>query len=212
MEQRWNILDQIARAKLIGQVRGQSRASALETASALIDGGMEVVEVTFTTPDAHRIVEDLNNEYGDRVLVGAGNLTSANEVGTALASGAGFLSSPGCDADLLSIMQQTELMVLPGIVTPSEIMLAVFMGADAVRLFPGSIYGTSYLHVLRKTFPKTSIFATEEMSLDNVNSWITVGAAAVTVGDILATAPMECDERTLVIDRVKKLIDTVHTR
>lgn len=212
MEPRWNTLDQIARAKLIGQVRCQTRGSALATAEALIDGGILVIEVVSTTPEAYRIIEELNSEYGDRVLVGAGNLTAAEQVDKASDSGADFLTSPGCDADFVSIMQQTKLVVVPGVFTPSEVMLATFMGADAVRLFPGSMLGAGYLQTLRRAFPTTSVLATEDVSLENVKGWFMEGAAAVAVGDILCSEDMKHGGRKGMVERVEKLVQTLHEK
>lgn len=206
MEQRWSVLDRIARAKIIGQVRGHFDGAAFDSAAALVDGGIRVIEVMFTGPEAHRLIEKLDSEYEDVVLVGAGGLTNSNQIDRAVASGARFLTSPGCDPDLVSLMQQTNLMVTPGALTPSEIILAQAMGTDAVRLFPGSLLGTKYLQILRQAFPQTSIFATEEESLESVKEWFAVGATAVAAGDLLASAG-EIEGHATIAARARKLVE-----
>ena len=81
---------------LLAVVRGESRGAALEVSEALVEGGVLGVEITFTTPEAPRVISDLNEEYGDRILLGAGTVTAHEQVEQAADAGATFLVSPGC--------------------------------------------------------------------------------------------------------------------
>src|SRR5918995_671114 len=126
-------LEKVGELGLIAIVRGDSRAAALEVVGALVEGSVLGIEITFTTPEAVRVMADLKEEYGDRILLGAGTIEKQGQVEQAVAAGAAFLVSPGCDPDLVSRMRDTGLAVMPGALTPSEIMLAQRLGADAVK-------------------------------------------------------------------------------
>jgi 2-dehydro-3-deoxyphosphogluconate aldolase/(4S)-4-hydroxy-2-oxoglutarate aldolase len=111
-------LDRIRELGLLVVVRGESCEAAVEVSAALIEGGVLGIEVTFTTPEAHRAMRELNEEHGDRILLGAGTVTTAEQVEKSLDSGASFLVSPGCDPEVLPLMQGSGLAVLPGVLTP----------------------------------------------------------------------------------------------
>ena len=169
---------------LLAVVRGESRAAALEVASALIEGGVLGIEITFTTPEAPRAIRDLDEEYGDRILLGAGTVTTYEQVEQSAEAGATFLVSPGSDPVLLPAMLGTGLLVLPGTLTPSEIMLARRLGAPAVKLFPGSSGGPSYLKTLLGPFPNVPFVPTGGVSQENMVDWFAAGAFSVGAGGL----------------------------
>jgi 2-dehydro-3-deoxyphosphogluconate aldolase/(4S)-4-hydroxy-2-oxoglutarate aldolase len=148
------------------------------------------IEIAFTTPEAHRVMEDLSQDYGERILLGAGTITTAEQVERAVSADATFLVSPGCDPELVPLMQQTGLAVLPGTLTPSEVMLAQRLGLRVVKLFPGSLGGPSYLKNLLGPFPEMGFLPTGGVSLENVGEWFEAGAFAVGVGSALAPAKL----------------------
>jgi 2-dehydro-3-deoxyphosphogluconate aldolase/(4S)-4-hydroxy-2-oxoglutarate aldolase len=149
--------------------------------------------VTFTTPEAGKVMEDLNQEYGDSILLGAGTIVESGQVEQAVANGAVFLVSPGCDPGLVPLMLETGLAVMPGILTPTELMLARRLGADVVKLFPGSAGGPSYLKALRGPFPEAVLLPTGGVSKENVQDWFAAGAFAVGAGGALAPAAIKDD-------------------
>ena len=138
---RGRTLEKVGELGLLAVVRGESRAAALEVVATLVKGGVLGIEITFTTPDAERVMEDLRDEYGERILLGAGTIEEPVQVEQAVASGATFLVSPGCDPELVSLMLETGLAVMPGILTPTELMLARRLGVETFKLFPGSVGG-----------------------------------------------------------------------
>ncbi len=203
-------LERIRELGVIAVVRGASCAAAVEVSGALIEGGVLCIEITFTTPEAHRAMHELNEEYGDRILLGAGTLTEPDQVEKAVEGRATFLVSPGCDPELLPLMQRTGLAVLSGVLTPSEIMLAARLGAGAVKLFPGSLGGPSYLKALRGPFPEVSFVPTGGVSAENVADWFAAGAFAVGVGGALAPPSLGKGwERERVVERAERLVAAV---
>ncbi len=194
---------------LLAVVRGESRAAALEVVGALVQGGVLGIEITFTTPEAPRVIRDLNEEYGDSILLGAGTVTTHEQVDQAAEAGATFLVSPGCDPELLPGMLGTGLLVLPGTLTPSEVMLARRLGAQAVKLFPGSSGGPSYLKALRGPFPSTAFVPTGGVSLANIADWFAAGAFAVGAGGALAPSSLAGRDRDEVVEDARLFAETV---
>ena len=194
---------------LLAVLRGESRAAALDVAGALIEGGVLGIEVTFTTPEAHQVIRDLDEEYGDRILLGAGTVTTREQVERSAESGATFLVSPGCDPELLPEMLGTGLLVLPGTLTPSEVMLARRLGAQAVKLFPGSLGGPSYLKALLGPFPGVPFVPTGGVSLGNIADWFAAGALAVGAGGALAPPSLGSRGRDAVVENARQFAEAV---
>ncbi len=194
---------------LLAVVRGESRGAAVEVSEALVEGGVLGIEITFTTPEAPQAIRDLDDEYGDRILLGAGTVTTHEQVEQAAEAGATFLVSPGCDLNLLPAMLETGLLVLPGTLTPSEVMLARGLGAGAVKLFPGSSGGPSYLKALRGPFPDVPFVPTGGVSLENIVDWFAAGAFAVGASSALAPSSLESRDRDEVVENARQFAEAV---
>lgn len=195
--------EELRRLGLVAVVRGSSREAAVEVSDALIEGGVRCVEVAFTTPEAHLVISALRSKHGESVLLGAGTLTTAEQVRLSVEAGAGFLVSPGCDPTLLHRMLETGLFALPGVFTPSEVMLARRHGAEAVKLFPGSLGGPSHLKALRGPFPDVPFVPTGGVSMGNAADWFAAGALAVGVGSALVPAWLGDGERDGLVERTR---------
>jgi 2-dehydro-3-deoxyphosphogluconate aldolase / (4S)-4-hydroxy-2-oxoglutarate aldolase len=194
---------------LLAVVRGESRAAALEVVGALIEGGVLGIEITLTTPEATQMIRDLDEEYGDRILLGAGTVTTHEQVEQSAEAGATFLVSPGCDPNLLPAMLETGLLVVPGTLTPSEVMLARGLGAQAVKLFPGSLGGPSYLKALLGPFPGVPFVPTGGVSLGNIVDWFAAGAFAVGAGGTLAPSSLGGRDRGEVVENARRCAEAV---
>jgi 2-dehydro-3-deoxyphosphogluconate aldolase / (4S)-4-hydroxy-2-oxoglutarate aldolase len=202
-------LKRVEELGLLAVVRGESREAALEVVGALVEGGVPGIEVTFTTPEAPQVMRDLAEEYGDRILLGAGTVTTREKVEHSLEAGAAFLVSPGTDPELLPAMLDTGLLVLPGTLTPSEIMLARGLGAPAVKLFPGSSGGPSYLKALLGPFPDVPFVPTGGVSLENIDDWFAAGALAVGAGGALAPPSLGSGGHDAVVENARRFAEAV---
>lgn len=200
-------LQKIRSLGLLAVVRGETRAAALDVVGALVEGGVSGIEVTFTTPEAPEVMRELNEEYGDDILLGAGTIISREHVEESVGAGAEFLVSPGCDPEILTAMIETGLLSLPGTLTPSEIMHAHRLGAPAVKLFPGSSGGPSYLKALRGPFPDISFMPTGGVSLGNITEWFAAGAIAVGAGSSLAPSSLEGRDRSEVVENARRFAE-----
>ena len=205
---RGRTLERIGELGLLAVVRGESREAALKVVAALVEGGVLGIEITFTTPEAERVMVDLRDEYGERIVLGAGTIEEPGQVEQAVAGGATFLVSPGCDPDLVSLMLETGLAVMPGVLTPTELMLARRLGVDVFKLFPGSMGGPSYLKALRGPFPNAVLIPTGGVSEENVRDWFGAGAFAVGAGGALAPVALrDARHREEVVARARSFAE-----
>jgi 2-dehydro-3-deoxyphosphogluconate aldolase / (4S)-4-hydroxy-2-oxoglutarate aldolase len=180
-------LARIADIGVLAVLRGPDPERTLAGIDALVDGGIIGIEVTYTTPDAAAVITEACRRHPD-ALVGAGTLLRAEQAEEAVAAGATYLVSPGTRADLTRALLATGAVVMSGALTPSEVMGAVGLGTTAVKLFPGSLGGPSYLKALRGPFPDVAFMPTGGVNAGNLGEWLDVGAFAVGVGGELCSA------------------------
>ncbi|SDS07190.1 bifunctional 4-hydroxy-2-oxoglutarate aldolase/2-dehydro-3-deoxy-phosphogluconate aldolase [Microlunatus soli] len=180
-------LQEVGRAGVIAVLRAPSPEAAVAAAEALISGGVTAIEVTYSTPDAAAAIAKIAQDFPD-AIVGAGTLTREPQITEAAAAGAAFLVSPGTTARIATAMVDTGLPTMTGTLTPSEIMTALDLGVTAMKVFPGSLAGPSYLKALRGPFPDVPLMPTGGVSADNLADWLTAGAFAVGAGSELCSA------------------------
>lgn len=159
----------------------------MDGVDALVNGGVRGIEITYSTPDAPAVIAEVTRRHGDAVLVGAGTVTAPGQAAEATAAGARFLVSPGTRPALAAEMRETGATVMLGALTPSEVMLAVELGADVVKVFPASLGGPSYLKALRGPFPDVPLMPTGGVSAGNIGEWLAAGAIAVGAGGELCS-------------------------
>lgn len=148
MMSKQDILSRIREVGLLAVLRGPSPELTLKMVEALVTGGVSGIEVTYTTPNAVEVVRALDKRYGEQILLGLGTLTKPQQAAEAQAAGAHFLVSPHCEPNLARAMVATGLAVMIGALTPTEVEQAYRLGADIVKIFPGSLVGPGYLDIL----------------------------------------------------------------
>jgi 2-dehydro-3-deoxyphosphogluconate aldolase/(4S)-4-hydroxy-2-oxoglutarate aldolase len=185
MTEKEKTLKDIHTAGLLAVIRGPSVELTLKMVAALVEGGVNGIEITFTTPDALAVVSSLAKEFGKEIILGMGTLTKAEQAQAAKSAGATFLVSPHTEKDLARAMTETGLPVMMGALTPSEVRLAWELGSDVVKLFPGSLGGPDYLKALKGPFPEIPLMPTGGVSRQNLKDWFAAGAYAVGAGSNL---------------------------
>jgi 2-dehydro-3-deoxyphosphogluconate aldolase/(4S)-4-hydroxy-2-oxoglutarate aldolase len=181
--------DRLARTRSTGVLavlRAPSPELALEASEAIIRGGVTGIEVTFSTPDAPAVIRELIARHGDAAHIGAGTVTTVEQATAAADAGAEFLVSPGTLPALTRAMLDTGRVVMTGAMTPTEVMGALELGVDVVKIFPASLGGPSYLGALRGPFPDAPLMPTGGVTPDNLADWFRAGAVAVGAGGDLA--------------------------
>jgi len=178
-------LNRIRELGLLAVLRGPSPELTLQMVDALVEAGVLGIEITYSTPNAPQVVSELSKKYGKHILLGMGTLTRAEHAAEAKAAGAHFIVSPHCEDELAHAMVGTELAVMIGALTPSEVMHAYQLGSDVIKLFPGLLGGPAYMKALRGPFPDIPMMPTGGVSADNLGDWFAAGAIAVGAGSEL---------------------------
>jgi len=178
-------LARIRELGLLAVIRGPSLDETLETVDALIEGGVVGIEITYTTPQAAKVVQTLDEKFGEKILLGMGTLTRIEQVDEAKSAGARFIVSPHLETSLSEAMVASGLGVMIGALTPSEVVQAFNTGSDVVKVFPGSLGGPGYMKALRGPFPNIPMMPTGGVNPDNLVAWFQAGAVAVGAGSSL---------------------------
>jgi 2-dehydro-3-deoxyphosphogluconate aldolase/(4S)-4-hydroxy-2-oxoglutarate aldolase len=174
---------------LLAVIRGPSPDLTVKMVDALVAGGVAGIEVAYSTPNAEWVVETLAQKHGDAILLGIGTLTDPRQAILAKAAGARFLVSPICEPALVKGMVASELLVMAGAFTPTEVYQAYRLGSDVVKIFPGSVAGPAYVKALRGSFPHIPMMPTGGVSTTNLADWFAAGVVAVgTGGDLCPPA------------------------
>jgi 2-dehydro-3-deoxyphosphogluconate aldolase/(4S)-4-hydroxy-2-oxoglutarate aldolase len=173
---------------VIPVVRCGSADIAVRVAEVLIDAGLPVAEITFTVPNATHAIARLVRNSGSRALIGAGTVTTADQARDAIRAGASFIVSPGLVPEVVDVAKAAGVTMIPGALTPTEIIAAFRAGADLVKIFPAhSLGGPAYIRSLRGPFPDLPLVPTGGVDLDNVAEFMQAGATAVGVGSELVS-------------------------
>ena len=171
---------------IVPVVRLSNPRLVLPATEALIAGGVPVVEITMTVPDAVTHMREVAARFRDHVLIGAGTVTSAAQARAAVQAGARFIVSPGFDAEIVRQAHALDVPCIAGVLTPTEIMAALRAGADWLKIFPCSaLGGAKYLRSLRGPFPQLPMIPTGGVNLATAAEYLAAGAIALGVGSEL---------------------------
>src|SRR5581483_3903629 len=135
-------------------------AQLVEVARALADGGVTVVEITMSVPNALDVVRQVRQALGDRVLLGAGTVLDPETARAALLAGAEYIVSPTVNLDVIRLCRRYDKAVMPGAFTPTEVLTAWEAGADVVKIFPAEVGGPAYLKAIRGPLPQIRLMPT----------------------------------------------------
>lgn len=178
-------LDRLLESGIVAIVRAPSGEMMVDVAEALLAGGVEVMEFTFTIPRAHRVLEAVADQLGDRILLGAGTVLDAETARTALLAGAEFIVSPVVRHDVIRLCRRYDKLVMPGALTPTEVLDAWEAGADVVKVFPSDFTGPAYLKALHGPLPQVRLLPTGGVDLSTASDYLRAGACALGVGGAL---------------------------
>jgi 2-dehydro-3-deoxyphosphogluconate aldolase/(4S)-4-hydroxy-2-oxoglutarate aldolase len=178
------IIDDVKKNKVFAVIRAEDTANALRVAEACIEGGLKLIEVTFTFSRAQVVIQELSKR--NNIIVGAGTVVSIDMAKTATNSGARFIISPHTDKEIISYARSKELLVASGALTSSEILNAWNLGVDLVKIFPvKAVGGTSYIRVIKETLPFIEIMTTGGVTIENFTTFLRAGATAVGISSSL---------------------------
>lgn len=178
-----DVIDKIQASRIIAVIRTPSANLATDVAEALLEGGINCLEITLTIPDAQGVISGLAKRFGNEVLVGAGTVLDAVMAKACIDAGAKFIVSPYLSIETIELCNKAETAVFAGALTPTEIFTAWNAGADCVKVFPaGNIGGASYLRAIKSPFPDIKLIPTGGVNIDNISDYFAAGAFAVGAG------------------------------
>jgi 2-dehydro-3-deoxyphosphogluconate aldolase/(4S)-4-hydroxy-2-oxoglutarate aldolase len=203
-------LDFMLDSGVIAIVRANSSAELMDVADAIKRGGVNVIEITMTTPNALEVISDVSRKFAGDVLAGAGSVLDAETARAAILAGAEFIVAPTLSLETIALCNRYGKVVVPGTLTPTEILTAWEAGADLVKVFPASLGGPSYIKAVKAPLPQVQLVPVGGVNVDNTGDFIEAGAAAVAVGGSLVNSKLiaegKFDEMT---ETAQKLIDAV---
>ena len=180
-------------------VRADDTDKALAAVQACYDGGVKIIEITFTVPEPIATLEAVDEEFGDSVLLGAGTVLGVDNAAAAIDAGAKFIVSPVTEPCVIELCNEKDVPVMPGALTPTEIYSAWRAGADVVKVFPASLFGPKYFKALKAPLPQVPIMPTGGVSTATVADWLAAGAEVLPVGGALVDKQAMNDGRFDVI-------------
>src|SRR5947199_7432901 len=175
-------LRQVLDSGIVAVVRSPDSQQLVEAARALADGGVTVVEITMTVPDALDVVRAVRRALGDRLLLGAGTILDPETARAALLAGAEFLVAPVVNREVIRLCQRYDKLVMPGAFTPTEILTAWEAGADIVKVFPADVVGPAFFKAVRAPLPQVKMMPTGGVDLTTAVKFLEAGACCLGVG------------------------------
>ncbi|MEG2291048.1 MAG: bifunctional 2-keto-4-hydroxyglutarate aldolase/2-keto-3-deoxy-6-phosphogluconate aldolase [Clostridium sp.] len=191
------VLNRVVETGVVAVIRGLDAQEAIKIASASLEGGIDILEVTFTVPKANTVIEKLVNMYGDKAVVGAGTVLDSETARIAILSGAQFIVGPNFDLEVAKLCNRYGIPYMAGCMTINEIIKAMEAGTDVIKLFPGSAFGPSMIKDIKAPLPHVTIMPTGGVSLENVHEWIGNGCIAVGVGGALTASSKTGDYKKI---------------
>lgn len=170
-------------------IRTETGEEAEKVAIAAVEGGIKVLEVTLTVPNALRVIANLAQKYkGTDIVIGAGTVLDAETANAAIHAGATLLVSPNFNPAMIELANRYQAVTISGAMTPTEILNTVTAGADFVKLFPAGFLGPDYVKTVKAPLPQAAIIPTGGVAPDTVKKWFDAGCAAVGVGNYITGA------------------------
>jgi 2-dehydro-3-deoxyphosphogluconate aldolase/(4S)-4-hydroxy-2-oxoglutarate aldolase len=202
MDQKSNKLEMMLDGGVIPVIRARSAEEALKIVEAIRKGGVNTIEITMTVPGAIGVMESLAKEAGDEILLGAGSVLDPETARASILAGAEFIVGPCLNPELVRLCKRYSKIVIPGAMTPTEIVRAWEMGADVVKVFPaGQLGGPSYIKAVKAPLPQVLLNPTGGVNLDNAGEFIEAGASVISVGSALVDKKAVAEGKFEVIAR-----------
>ena len=207
-----DVIRRIGEIGIVPVVRAASVEDATRAVEAICAGGIPILEITMTVPNATSVIRHVVREHGSTALIGAGTVTTREQAEQCIRAGAEFLVSPGLSIQVLAVAQACATLAIPGALTPTDLMHAQDNGARLIKIFPcGNVGGPKYLQSLKGPFPSTAMIPTGGVNVSNAADYIAAGAFALGVGgDLVNAAALRDGNLAKITQAARELVRTVH--
>ncbi|MBO2943663.1 bifunctional 2-keto-4-hydroxyglutarate aldolase/2-keto-3-deoxy-6-phosphogluconate aldolase [Paenibacillus sp. F411] len=208
------LIQQIHEAGVVAVLRADSPEEVVSMAKHAIEGGIKVIEITLTVPFALEAITELAKTYSSAdpaadnyAIIGAGTVLDPETARAAILAGSEFVVAPGVHRETILLCNRYRVPVMPGAVTVSDITVALELGVDVLKLFPGNLYSPSVIPSLRGPLPQANIMPTGGVNLDNLGEWFKAGAFAVGIGSDLTKDAVKTGDFSLISDKARAYIE-----
>jgi len=202
---RIQIVQRLISPGAIAVIRMSDTQKLKKVVEAIHEGGISAIEITMTTPNALRVIEEIAHTMENVAQVGVGSVLDAETARLAINAGATFVVSPIFKPDIIRTTHRYDLPSIAGAFTPTEILTAQEQGADIVKVFPADVLGMAFFKAIKAPMPHLQLMPTGGVSLTNAGDWIEAGACAVAVGTALL------DKQAIAEENYEKLIENAKT-
>jgi 2-dehydro-3-deoxyphosphogluconate aldolase/(4S)-4-hydroxy-2-oxoglutarate aldolase len=208
-----DVLHRIREVGIVPVVRAESADEAGRAIAAIVAGGVPVLEVTMTVPGAVSLIADLCRRFGSDAVVGAGTVLDPETARACILAGAQFVVSPATNAATIACCRRYGVPIMPGALTPTEVLAAWEAGADMVKIFPCSaLGGASYIKALKAPLPQIDLIPTGGVNLQTAADFIKAGSTALGVGaDLVDLKALRDGQDALLTERARKLVEIVRS-
>ncbi|MFQ6617192.1 MAG: bifunctional 4-hydroxy-2-oxoglutarate aldolase/2-dehydro-3-deoxy-phosphogluconate aldolase [Fidelibacterota bacterium] len=182
---RSEILQTLISQGAVAVIRLKDSNKLKKVAEAIYEGGVSAIEITMTTPDALKLIEEMSHSVGDFMQIGVGSVLDVETARMAINAGARFIVCPVLKVEIIQMAHHYDLPVIPGAFSPTEILIAHESGADIVKVFPAGVLGMEFFKAIKLPMPHLKLMPTGGVTLTNAGDWIKSGACAVGVGSAL---------------------------
>jgi len=205
------ILSSIIEIGVVPVVRTSSAEGAIRAIEAIYRGGIRAAEITMTVPGAIHALEKVADQFGDKIVLGAGTVLDPETARACMLAGAEFFVTPSLKISTIEIVKRYSKVICPGALTPTEVVTAWDAGADIVKIFPcGNVGGPKYIKALRAPFPHIEMIPTGGVNLETAGEFLKAGACAVAVGGELVDAKSVKEGRfDLIEDRARQYLGVI---
>ncbi len=196
---------------LVPVIRARSADQAAQAAEAVCAGDIPVVEITMTVPGALELIADLSKNMSSKILVGAGTVLDCDTAERCIEAGARFLVSPGYDIATIQLANRSNVLIMAGALTPTEVITAWNAGADVIKIFPcGNVGGPKYIKALKGPLPHIPMVPTGGVNLQTAPDFIKAGAAALGVGgELVSLSALESGNLDWITQTAKQFVALV---
>jgi 2-dehydro-3-deoxyphosphogluconate aldolase/(4S)-4-hydroxy-2-oxoglutarate aldolase len=178
-------LQRVLDCGIVAVVRSNDSSQLVEVCKALVDGGVDVAEITFTVPGALEVLAAVKKKLGDKLLLGAGTVLDTETARAAILAGAEYLVSPTLNLDVIRLAKRYGKMIMPGVYTPTEALTAWEAGADILKVFPAEIVGPAFFKAMKGPLPQLRLMPTGGVDLNTASSFLEAGAVCLGIGSQL---------------------------
>ena len=206
-----DLLNRLLDHKIVAIVRLDSGEDLLHVTDALLNGGISVIEFTMTTPGALGMISQVVERFGHDVLIGAGTVLDPETARAAILAGSEFIVTPTLNLDTIKLCRRYGKPIMPGALTPTEILTAWEAGGDVIKVFPaGQLGGASYLKAVLAPLPQIRVAPTGGVNAENAADYLAAGAVGVGVGgNLVSKQAVQSQNWSAITEEAKRLVEAV---